>query len=240
MQEIAQRLMTSERYVMYKEMEELCSQLSHPPPFNIGFLDVAAIDLVTKKIDEDSHIEQEFDSFLRNYSSMYVSQMCAVNATSGTFGDDGVIDAKNVAGATVGSTIDALNPRQNPDWTVAGFGDADAGIVLGRGVTGFSFNDFTMDIPIDHGIGLNEMLHYGSFNPQQTWDGGLRQWTTVLTRYFINRSGAAISVTEVGMKGDIRSANVLVARDVLGSAVVINDDKACKVTYTFVSSVWPS
>lgn len=216
--------------VLYKEMLYLRSQLVSPPPMSIPFFSIEAVNHKTGKVEDKR--EGLMKTWVRNYSNLFAMLCCGLQGTgTGTFGDghlnvkrtDGVIDA--AGGEVLFSTVQAA------------FGSTSLGILIGRGPAGYSYEDFTLDNQIDHGVGVNEMLHYDMFNHVQTWvGGGTRQWTSIIKRYFVNRSGASIGVTEAALAKSI----VILSRDIVAPTVDIDDDKACKVTYTIVSGTWDS
>ncbi len=217
-----------EEYELYKEMLYLRSQLVSPPPMTIPFFSIAVVDHQGKVEDERSGIMK---TWLRNYSNMFAMLCCGLGGTGvGTFGD-GHLNVKRIDGviSTASSEYNFATPE-------AAFGETDKGIIIGRGPAVYSYEDFVLDNQIDDGVAVNEMIHYDMFNSDQSWDGGTRQWTSIIKRYFVNRSGASIGVTEVALARD----TVIMSRDVVSPTVNIADNKACKVTYTLVSGVWPS
>lgn len=231
MDKLLEKLATEEQ-VLYKEMQYLCSQLVDPPPMIVPTLSVEAINRKTGEV-EDKY-EGLMHTFLRNYFNMYACMACGLAATgTGTFGD-GHLNIKTTAGTITTGVIFDATPRN------AGFGIDTSGITIGRGPAVYSFEGFVLDNPIDHGTGVNEMLYYNMFNPVQVWDvGPPREWTQIVKRYFVNRSGGSIIVTEVAY-GRGGGSPCLYSRDVLAPSVAIADDKACKVVYTFTSVTWPS
>ena len=221
-----------EEQALYKEMQYLCGQLVDPPPMIIPLLSVEVINPRTQEIEDKR--EGLMRTFLRNYFNMYAAMACGLDETgTGTFGD-GHLNVKETDGGIGGIPTFDESPRS------AGFGVDTYGIIIGRGPAVFSFEDFVLDNPIDHGTGANQMIHYDMFNPVQAWDvGPPREWTQTVKRYFVNRSGGSITVTEVAyVKGG--GQIVLYSRDVLAPSVAIADDKACKVVFTFTSVTWPS
>ena len=217
-----------EEYELYKEMLYLRSQLISPPPVTIPFFACESLD---KKGRVEDKREGLMHTWLRNYSNMYAMLACGLLGTgTGTFGD-GHLNVKRTDGVVVASasTINFSTP-------VAVLGDTDHGIIIGVGPAAYSYEDFAIDNLIDHGTAGGEMLYQAMFDPIQTWDGGTRQWTSIIKRYFVNRSGGTIGVTEAALG----KAAVLMSRDVVAPTVDIDDAKACKVTYTLVSGAWPS
>lgn len=214
----------------YKEMLCLRSQLISPPPMSIPFFSIEAVDLKTGEVEDKC--EGLMNTWVRNYSNMFAMLCCGLGATgTGTFGD-GHLNVKEISGL-----ISGASSRLDFAAIQADFGETDRGILIGRGPAVYSYEDFTLDNQIDHGIGVNEMLHYDMFDHVQSWvGGGTRQWTSIIKRYFVNRSGLSIGVTEAVLARNL----VIMSRDIVSPTVNIADTKACKVTYTIVSGTWPS
>jgi len=217
-----------EEYELYKEMLYLRSQLISPPPFTIPFFSCESLDKEGRVEDKREGL---MHTWLRNYSNMFAMLCCGLEGSSTTFAA-GHVNSKNTAGV-VADSGDAIRF----DDIDGAFGEDTVGIVIGRGAAAYSYEDFVLDSLIDHGTGANQMLHYDMFDHVQTWDGGIRQWTSVMKRYFVNRSGGAIGVTEAGI---LNNNQILMSRDVVSPTVNIDNDKACRVTYTTVSGIWPT
>lgn len=218
-----------EEYELYKEMLYLRKQLISPPPMMIPFFSCAAI-------DKNGRIEDEREglmhTWLRNYSNMFAMLVCGLAATGAGSFEDGELNVKQISGA-----ISSASSIHNFADIQADFGEVDRGILIGRGPAAYSYEDFVLDNQIDHGITGSEMLYYDMFNHVQTWvGGGTRQWTSIIKRYFVNRSSGAIGVTEAALARN----SVIMSRDIVSPTVTINIDKACRVTYTLVSVAWAS
>ena len=224
---ILSKLEGQEEYKLYKEMLYLRSQLISPPPMTVPFISIEVVNRQTGRIEDKQ--ESLTHTWLRNYHNKFAAMICGLQATgTGSF-EAGELNVKRTNGAINSDVIFGA--------VEAAFGDSDVGITIGRGPAAYDFEDFVLDNPIAHGTGVNEMEHYDMFNSEQSWvGGGTRQWTSVTKRYFVNRSGGSIAITEVGYGDD----QVLLSRDVLAPSVAIANLKAAKVTYTFVSGVWAS
>ncbi len=221
-----------EEYGLYKEMLYLRSQLISPPPMTIPFFGIEAID---KKGNVEYEKETLMHTWLRNYSNMFAMMACGIIPTSTTFAA-GHLNAKD----TDGTVRNAASQIVFGGVKNTVFGNVGHGILVGRGVAIYSYEDFVLDNLIDHGIAGNEMLYYAMFDHAQTWDGGTRQWTSIVRRYMVNRSGGTIGVTEAGLAESEGSVHILLSRDIVAPTVDIDNEKACRVTYTFVSGVWAS
>ena len=150
---------------LYKEMLYLRSQLISPPPMSIPFFSIEAINLKTGEVEDKR--EGLMKTWLRNYSNMFAMLCCGLGGTgTGTFGD-GHLNVKKTDGVI--STSSGFVRFESID---ADYGDTDRNILIGRGPAAYSYEDFVLDNQIDHGVGVNEMLHYDTFDHIQTWVGG--------------------------------------------------------------------
>ena len=218
-----------EEYELYKEMLHLRSQLVSPPPMIIPFFSIESLDRKGKVEDKREGL---MHTWLRNYSNMFAMLVCGLTGTgTGTFGD-GHLNVKQTSGV-----VSATAAVHNFATIKAGFGVDTSGIVIGKGPAAYSYEDFVLDDQIDHGTGADQMIHYDMFDHVQAWvGGGTREWTSIIKRYFINRSGSSIGVTEAALSRNV----VLMSRDVVAPTVDIDNQKACRVTYTLVSAGWAS
>jgi len=118
-----------------------------------------------------------------------------------------------------------------------GVGDDEVGIVVGTGSTAESVDDYKLDTKIVHGAGGGE-LQYGNqaFNIPVV---GATEVNYVITRTFVNGSGGAIVVAEIGIDIEATSAaaNFLAVRDVLPSTESVADGLTLTVQYTFTTTV---
>lgn len=225
--QILSRLEGQDEYKLYKEMLYLRSQLISPPPMTIPFFSIEAVNLETGEVEDER--EGLMHTWLRNYHNKFACLFCGLEGSSTTFAA-GHINVKLTDGVVYDSgNVVGFDPIQ------AAYADDIQGITVGRGLAAYSYEDFILDNPIVHGDANNEMLYYAMFDPIQTWVGdATRQWTSIIKRYLVNRSGASIGVTEVGFGG----VSILLSRDIISPTVDIDNLKACKVTYTFVSGTW--
>ena len=136
-----------------------------------------------------------------------------------------VIDTGNVA-RTCGAYYSVGNQWH---WTglnsilLPAYGVDTWGIQVGSNATGVALTDYKLNTQITHGTGGAQLI-YGA---QQTLfnlsSGNNRYWK--LQRYFVNYSGGALTIREVGVVQRPTSAagavyNVLVCRDLTGDIVV--------------------
>lgn len=114
------------------------------------------------------------------------------------------------------------------------------GVVVGTGNAAVTISDYALETQIAHGTGLNELTYGASTETAPTVAGVSISFTT--TRSFINDSGAAITVKEIGIY--ISSQDTLavlrffcMVRDVLAAAQNVPDGGAITVTYTLTVTV---
>lgn len=72
------------------------------------------------------------------------------------------------------------------------------GIVIGRGTTAFSLDDYKLETQIADGTGTNEM-EYSAWVRSDGWNAGSSYWWHNMERVFDNNSSASIAVTESGL-----------------------------------------
>ncbi|KKL92336.1 hypothetical protein LCGC14_1885690, partial [marine sediment metagenome] len=112
----------------------------------------------------------------------------------------------------------------------------DYGTMVGTGNTAVSMLDNALAAKIAHGTSSGQMEH-GAVSLAATADSSATESSLVITRSFTNSSGGSISVAETGVQvltRDSAAANqfFLIIRDVLSSAVVVNNGQVITVTYT--------
>jgi len=133
--------------------------------------------------------------------------------------------------------------------------DSTYGIVVGTGTTPPTPNDYNLESQISNGTGSNQ-LQYGAHNispaPTSTSSsnyyfsssipssgllpvsGNTTSWQ--ISRTFTNNSGASITVSEVGLISEIYGGSttyfVLLAHDLLSSAITIPNGGVMAITYT--------
>lgn len=118
-------------------------------------------------------------------------------------------------------------------WGTAG--NTAIGIVFGTGDTAESLDDYTMDSIISHSSGVTEYLVQVRGNP--SFDVGTRTWSVDWTRTLRNRSGAPITIREVGVRCFLGSNSIpkatQIIRDVLTTPIVVSDNESINFTYRF-------
>jgi len=118
-----------------------------------------------------------------------------------------------------------------------GAGIENIGIVIGRGTTPVSVEDYCLADKITHGTGVGQM-NYGSCDVSAI--GYTPNWSRVIvSRTFTNLSGASIDVNEIGsylytrskVGGVDREVRFLCLRDVLPTTDTVPDGYTYTVSY---------
>jgi hypothetical protein len=114
-------------------------------------------------------------------------------------------------------------------------GVTNFGIVVGTGSTAEANDDYALDTQINHGTGTGE-LQYGICSVLEPAVSGLNV-DMDMNRSFINASGGAVTVNEIGIyvRTDAYNETVhyfCIARDVLASGVSVSDLSTITVDYT--------
>ena len=207
--------------------------------------------------DKDGKIikvhKQRSHSFTYHFLAILASTLaCSFNQFSGsvpygyffriTLGDY----AQYAPNATVVSVLD-LNDSAN---------DSQYGIVVGSGTATPTPMDYNLQSQIVNGTGSGQLV-YGAhtISPAPVSNGSGNVYTTTttpssgllpvsgnttswqITRTFTNNSGASITVSEVGLISQIwvnssSSVFVLLAHDLLSSAITIPNNGVMAITYT--------
>jgi hypothetical protein len=206
-----------------------------------GFIEVVVRDAEGTILKKGRH---EMHSFLNNLLRLIQGLMTAtgtpwVTTTFTVVNTGGTSTSAWSEGNPGGSSYGGGTPAgaKAPD------NDSSYGIVVGSGTTGLALDQYNLASPISHGTGSGQ-LDYG---PSDFTDLGLDTGVTPpvyrfrLLRSFSNLSGAAISITEVGIvarsywknaSGVANDAKYLVARDVLSTSYSIPNGGTATVTVT--------
>lgn len=138
-----------------------------------------------------------------------------------------------------GGTDRDIDPQSN---TLAIFPTAsqvNGGIVCGRGSTAVTISDYTLETLCAEGTGTNQLQHQATVIGDAAVSGSDCSFT--VTRSAINSSGAAITVTEIGIYvigWDGTAARYFLGiRDVLAEGIEVPDGGAITVVYTIKVTV---
>jgi hypothetical protein len=112
---------------------------------------------------------------------------------------------------------------------------ATTGIIVGSGTTAVSLDDYRLASQIPNGTGAGQLV-YGS-NSVTTINQTLSNlWFYSISRTFTNQSTTPITITEVGLVGNVYDADTLVgclmARDLLPSPITVDPNDATVIRYT--------
>lgn len=222
----------------YDTIRELGKKLHIPTPEMFWGFKVEKIDgEVLHEHDERGH------SWVRNAYNLLISQMCAIGTGDTTFGE-GLISAKTTTAVIKGGgsyknplTVSGLSqPETSGCGFCGGIGDDSIGIVIGKGLTPFNFEQYRLDSIIPNGGGAGQFA-YQSFNPIiKEYNVGSKIYKVTHSRVFNNNSSSSITVTEVGIYNKmVNEYNTLVTRDVLTTPIVV--PPASKLTISYNISV---
>ena len=108
-------------------------------------------------------------------------------------------------------------------------GDDNYGILVGSGTKAFDINDYSLDNKIPHGTGSGQLL-YGEVTIESIVDDGEKLYLRII-RVFSNNSGGSITVAEVGLASYSSNTYLLIARDVLPTAISVPNGSTLTVRY---------
>lgn len=238
-----------------KEFEEIAEILEIPyVKANIGLSvfhpqDVPETSDDIKQMERDGlldnpkySIERPAHSWLRNMYNLAAMWVISVNATDAVTFVDGSLNVKDTAGILRGGNGNVY-PRADCFKQSTYGDDSTEGIWVGSGTTAQVMNDFALATQIAHGDGVNQLRHFDMFADERDWDGGTRQFTVYIRRYFTNHYSGTVNCREIGLVGEFTQYTwngvAMVARDVLVSPIALAEHDLLRVEYTIVSSVFP-
>ena len=109
---------------------------------------------------------------------------------------------------------------------------------IGTSTSVVSNTDFDLGNRILHGSGAGQMLHSGAFVDFLTKDEVSPFWQFDIMKVFVNDSGGAITVNEIGCNFGFKAALSIqkwshcMARHQVSPGVVVNNGEAIQVVYT--------
>lgn len=119
-----------------------------------------------------------------------------------------------------------------------GVGETNIGIVVGRGATAPTIDDYALETLCEHGTGTNQFLYGAATFGLPTSDPTTSHFT--ITRDFSNNSGATITVNEVGVYVKAVSISYtgyseyhyfMIIRDVISGGIDVPDGQTLTVNY---------
>jgi hypothetical protein len=117
---------------------------------------------------------------------------------------------------------------------------ATTGIIVGTGTTAVSLDDFSLVSQIPNGTGAGQLV-YGSNSVTTIAQSLSNLWFYRISRTFTNQSTTPITITEVGLVGNVYDASTLVgclmARDVLPTPITLNPNDGTVIRYIIKLSI---
>lgn len=150
-------------------------------------------------------------------------------------------DVKNVAGGAASNLLYQYNSNTYCGIpTIGVFGNITSGTVVGSGNTPVTADDYKLATIITHGIGAGTQLQYQAGVIQDVVLASPRA-SFRIDRTFINGSGLAVTVKEIGIysawfDGAVGS-QICYCRDVLGAPVSVANGSTLFVKYTIYISI---
>jgi len=198
-----------------KKLRDACRDLKVVPPPDI------MIDLQVH--DKDGNLTfndiQRGHSWTRNFwNNIFV--WIGSNATSAVFGA-GYLSFRHYTGSLV---FDAAVGRFN-----GRLANSNEGILVGKGSTAFSIEDYKLDDQAIEGTGTGQLNHALGTTVSTTYDEPTKIWTNIHSRIFTNNSGGTIIITETGI---YFGSQCLVERSLLDPVVTMVDSARLTVNYS--------
>jgi hypothetical protein len=177
-------------------------------------------------------------TWVRNYYNMiYGASMGALTAiaftAAGSFGA-GSLKIK-------ASTNSELNPTNGVYLTQINISTgmpqaiSNGGIWIGTGDTAYSFEQYAMSAIVSSGTATGNLVYGAMAHQTPVYTSETKEWAQTIKRVFNNNSDASITVKETGLAGQ---SSILLARDVLGTADVLNVGAQYTVEY-IVKLIFP-
>ena len=172
-------------------------------------------------------------SWVRNaYNVLGTNFLFLADNNGGATYGAGYLNVKKTDGniANLGSI---LQTASNLSRSVGGSGITAQGIVVGTGTGAESFEDYKLGTLIANGSGAGQIAYAAQSATTRAYDAGTKKMTAVGSRVFNNNSGGQISVSEVAWCTDCYSSTyIMLCRDLLASAVAVENAAQLTVTYT--------
>lgn len=203
-------------------------------------------DFQAGKLKARRTLERPGHSWCRNSYNLLGNQMLGTGGLDGGWGD-GYLNYRIMNGGSTSAFFSNFYPRvfeaTYGEDCVNEFG---AGIYIGTGTTAESFDDWELDVPIEHGDATGEMRCWDMWANTISWSAGTRKFTVVIIRYFSNHSGGSITVGEmafvlaIGTSITPEAYYAVWARDVLSPTWAIADLELIRLQYDIVTIAFPS
>lgn len=172
-------------------------------------------------------------TWVRNYYNLIFGASMGTFSGSTAFTAAGSFGAGSLKVKT--SNVSEVNPTNGAYLTQINtstgmpFIITNGGIWIGTGDTAYSFEQYAMSAIVSHGTETGNLVYGVMAHQTPVYTSETKEWAQTIKRVFNNNSGATITIKETGLAG---SASILNARDVLGTADVLNEGAQYTVTYT--------
>jgi hypothetical protein len=212
---------------LYDEYYQLATELGYPALKN--YYNIQTFNKNGRLDDETSRTMSR--SMLRNQWNCMLMQMSACYMVLQlTFGS-GYLSYKNTSGSTQSTVIERPILIGN---TIA---QAAYGLIVGRGNTAVTFNDYKLQTACSEGTGANQLNYAAGLALTKTWSAVNKEFTIQYIRYANNNSAGNIDLVESGVVANW-GQGYLIIRDVFATKTV-NIGGQVKITYDFVSNTFP-
>jgi hypothetical protein len=216
---------------LYDEYYQLATELGYPALknyFNIQTLDKnGRLDDETGRTMSRSMLRNQWNNMMRGASA------CAKTMDS-SFGS-GYLSYKRIDGAITTVANEWL-------YQILGvLSDSSYGLLVGRGNTAVTFDDYKLETICAEGAGANQINYQAGITPTVSWSAGNMEFTIQHIRYANNNSAGNIDLVESGV-GALSSYNsswrYVILRDVFATKTV-NIGGQVKMVYDFVGNTFP-
>jgi len=167
--------------------------------------------------------------FLRQFADLLYRQAAQVSFDAKT-----IFNASNVQNFSANAFRAVDFGGERNDYLTIDPLRGEAGVVVGTGNTPVSMTDTGMIAQAVHGFATGKLVHYGSLVDQYALAAAASPSNAsfAVSRLFENKSGATITVREIGIHALGLNAYHCIMRDVLVTPVALLNNEVLKVVYT--------
>ena len=203
----------------------------------------ASVDTLDMNSEVVSRIQFKSNSYVRNYFNIMAMSSSATGAdgNTSTSADGSAGCLVNWSGVnrypfSYNNSSSALNTR-------LAYSPTNASVRVGTSDIAESFEDYTLTGAISNGSGSGELVKSSVSIVSNLWDSTNRVIYSNISQSYTNNSGADIIVKEMGLSPYFRiytttsgssqvNETILIARDVLPTAITIANGETKTFTYT--------